>query len=174
MNLSDILYAIMVPSFGQWGVITLVLAILLWGSKGLVNKLSDKQKASEAKAWAEQQAANHQRMEAEHRAYLMGRHNDPEVVNRIMRKEVWEGQSRLALEDSLGQPYHRDKMGVGDSLVDVWKYEKDVFGDPKLTVYLENNVVFDVVWRQYNNEDFIREMEILDRLDRSDWNLWKT
>lgn len=177
MDFSHLLYVLNVPTFGEWGIITLVVGISLYAGYMLASSLLMKRRERQGLKQAERSRAmaDEQRAVAlaKRRSELMARYHDEKTVEGILNGHVWEGQSRAALVDSIGNPYHREKMPAGGKIMDLWKYRKDVLGQPELTVYLIDDVVVDVVWRQYDNDDFIRMMEMNDRLDNSDWNLWK-
>lgn len=80
------------------------------------------------------------------REALLKKYSDAELVERIMRRMFWQGQTQEQLLDSLGRPLDIDERVLKTKTKETWKYNrigKNRFG---LRVILENGVV--VGWDQ--------------------------
>ena len=77
----------------------------------------------------------------ERRAALLQKYGDPQVVERIMGREVWQGQSAEQLRDSRGQPLDWDERVSKKSIRHVWKYEQRGVSRFALRITLENGFV---------------------------------
>lgn len=74
---------------------------------------------------------------------LIRKYNDYEVANRLLRGQIWQGQTEGQLLDSLGSPAGIDHGLLGPAKREVWKYRplgSHRFG---LSVILENGRVTD-------------------------------
>jgi hypothetical protein len=80
------------------------------------------------------------------RKALMEKYGDEELVNRLMRKEIWEGQTSEQLVDSLGDPQEKDTTAYKTKTKDTWKYQRMGRGQYRLRVIVENGSV--VGWKQ--------------------------
>lgn len=77
---------------------------------------------------------------------LTEKYEDKIIVDRIMRKEVWQGQTPEQLRDSLGSPVAVEDKVLKTKKKEIWKYDqqgKNRFGT-KIT--LENDLV--VGWQK--------------------------
>lgn len=54
--------------------------------------------------------------------YLLGKYGNPEIVNRIMNKTIWVGQTSDQLLDSLGHPADTDQEVLKTKRKEIWKY----------------------------------------------------
>ena len=82
------------------------------------------------------------------REYLQKKYGDLEIVEKIMQKYMWEGQTEEQLLDSLGQPSAIDNHLLKTRFRQVWKYQpigRDKYG---LRVTLDDKHV--VAWNQRN------------------------
>lgn len=80
------------------------------------------------------------------REALLAKYGDAELVDRIMRRMFWQGQSQEQLVDSLGRPLDIDERVLKTKTKETWKYNrtgKNRFG---LRIILENGIV--VGWDQ--------------------------
>jgi hypothetical protein len=80
------------------------------------------------------------------RQQLMQKYGDAKIVDKIMKRMFWQGQTSEQLLDSLGQPLDTDQRVLKTKIKETWKYNntgKNRFG---LRITLENNVV--VGWDQ--------------------------
>lgn len=80
------------------------------------------------------------------REALLEKYGDAEIVQRILRKTIWQGQTQEQLLDSLGRPLDIDERVLKTKSKETWKYNqvgKNRFG---LRVILENGIV--VGWDQ--------------------------
>ncbi|NWB49229.1 DUF2845 domain-containing protein [Pseudomonas gingeri] len=83
--------------------------------------------------------ANH--LEKKRREQLLQKYGDPEVVDRIMRRMFWQGQTPEQLIDSLGSPVDIDKKVLKTKSKEVWKYDQTGKGRFALRITLENGEV---------------------------------
>ena len=58
------------------------------------------------------------------REALLAKYGDAEIVNMIMKKMFWQGQTPAQLIDSLGSPVDIDKKGMKTKTREVWKYNE--------------------------------------------------
>lgn len=89
--------------------------------------------------------ASHARKAARRRS-LMEKYGDAEIVNRIMNRMFWEGQSYEQLQDSLGAPADVDEKVMKSKVRHVCKYGRTGVNRFRLRITLENGVV--VGWEQ--------------------------
>jgi hypothetical protein len=75
------------------------------------------------------------------RAELLKKYGDKEVVDRIMRRSFWQGQTAEQLMDSLGPPVDTDEKLLRKSLRRTWKYHQTGQNRYALRITLENDVV---------------------------------
>ena len=78
------------------------------------------------------------------RKQLTARYGDPEIARRMMKGEVWQGETREQLLESLGKPADIDQKVLKTKCKEVWKYRptgKNRFG---LKVTLDDGIV--VAW----------------------------
>jgi uncharacterized membrane protein len=62
-------------------------------------------------------------------------------VNRIIRKEFWQGQSEAQLLDSLGKPEQIDEQAMKSRTREIWKYQQEGANRFRLRVTLEDGFV---------------------------------
>lgn len=75
-------------------------------------------------------------------ASLLSKYGDQEVVDLIMRRSFWEGQSEEQLLDSLGPPHAVDKQLLKTKRKEIWKYHEVRKNQFQLRITVENgNVV---------------------------------
>jgi|GEM_PF-1138299 len=72
---------------------------------------------------------------------LLAKYNNAEVVDRIMKKIIWQSQTSEQLRDSLGQPAEVDRKVMKTKTREVWKYFKTGKRRYALRITLENDVV---------------------------------
>jgi len=80
------------------------------------------------------------------RAALLAKYDDPKLVEMIMRRMFWQGQTQEQLLDSLGRPADIDEKVLKTKTKEIWKYNqtgKNRFG---LRITIENGLV--VGWDQ--------------------------
>jgi hypothetical protein len=75
------------------------------------------------------------------RERLMKKYRDAELVDRLMKKMIWQGQSEEQVIDSLGKPLDIDQKVLKTKTKEVWKYHKTGKGRYSLRVTLENGEV---------------------------------
>ena len=80
------------------------------------------------------------------RRRLLEKYNDESVVDRIMRRMIWQGMSEEQLIDSWGSPVSKDHRVYKTKIAETFKYNqtgKNRFGS---RVQVENGIV--VGWTQ--------------------------
>ena len=75
------------------------------------------------------------------RARLMEKYGDAELVNQLMKRMFWQGQSEEQLLDSLGKPLDIDQKVLKTKTKEVWKYNETGKGRYALRITLENGEV---------------------------------
>ncbi|KIQ78967.1 hypothetical protein ACM3NY_07695 [Aeromonas veronii] len=80
------------------------------------------------------------------REYLMKKYGDKHLVEKLMKRMFWQGQSEGQLIDSLGKPIDIDQKVLKTKVKEVWKYNKTGKGRYALRVTLENGKV--IGWDQ--------------------------
>lgn len=81
------------------------------------------------------------RLEARKAALLLKYDNDHEVVNMIIGRMFWQGQTPEQLIDSIGHPIDIDKKVLKTKSKEIWKYNKTGRGRFSLRITIENNLV---------------------------------
>jgi len=76
----------------------------------------------------------------------MQKYGDAEVVDKIIRRMFWQGQTSGQLLDSLGQPLDTDERVLKTKTKETWKYNKVGKNRFALRIILENDIV--VGWDQ--------------------------
>ena len=79
-------------------------------------------------------------------AYLYGKYKDNELVDKIMNKSFWQGQTVEQLIDSLGEPKDIDQKILKTKTKEIWKYFHEGGNRYRLRITLENGIV--VGWDQ--------------------------
>jgi hypothetical protein len=80
------------------------------------------------------------------RAVLLAKYQDPQIVDMIMRRMFWQGQSQEQLLDSLGRPADIDQKVMKTKVREIWKYNQMGTNRFGLRITIENSVV--VGWDQ--------------------------
>jgi hypothetical protein len=80
------------------------------------------------------------------REALLAKYGDEKVVDMIMRRMFWQGQTPEQLIDSLGEPIDIDHHVMKTKTKEVWKYNKMGKKQFGLRITLENGIV--VGWDQ--------------------------
>lgn len=78
--------------------------------------------------------------------YLLRKYGDEDVVQLIMRREFWQGQTAEQLRDAIGDPLCTDKKVMATRRREVWKYRRTGRNRYALRITLDNGVV--VGWDQ--------------------------
>jgi thiol:disulfide interchange protein len=81
-------------------------------------------------------------------AYLRSKYGDEAIVQGIMRRTFWQGQTMEQLQDSLGAPPSVDNNLLKTKKREVWKYQPNGVNRYRLRITLDNDVV--VGWDQKN------------------------
>lgn len=82
------------------------------------------------------------------RAKLMSKYGDSKIVDKIMRKMMWQGQTEGQLIDSLGKPSDIDQRVMKSKVRETWKYHRQGKNRYGLRITIENGQV--VGWDQKN------------------------
>lgn len=72
---------------------------------------------------------------------LYKKYKSEKIVNGILNKEYWSGQSSEQLIDSLGEPDCIDRIESKRRFKETWKYQCDGVNRYKLRIFLENGKV---------------------------------
>lgn len=80
------------------------------------------------------------------RETLMRKYGNAELVERIMRKTFWQGQTQEQLLDSLGRPLDIDQRILKAKTKETWKYNQTGKNRFALRIMLEGGIV--VGWDQ--------------------------
>jgi hypothetical protein len=80
------------------------------------------------------------------RAYLLAKYRNQVIVDKIMRRMVWQGMSQEQLLDSWGEPKDKDQKVYKNKVMKTFKYGK--YGKNRFhrRVRLDNGIV--VGWEQ--------------------------
>lgn len=84
----------------------------------------------------------------ERRKYLLDKYRDLQIVEEIMNRYMWEGQTHEQLLDSLGHPASIDNHLLKTKVRQVWKYRPIGRNRYALRVTLDNNQV--IGWEEKN------------------------
>lgn len=90
-----------------------------------------------------------QRRTQDHQALierLRAKYKKDEIVQRILKAEVWEGQSEAQLLDSRGEPVARDLKVLKTKRREIWKYHEIRKNQFALRITLDNGKVMS--WEQ--------------------------
>ena len=77
-------------------------------------------------------------------AYLRGKYGDESVVQHIMSKTLWQGETAEQVRDSIGLPSSIDNNLLKTRKREVWKYHPHGRGRYRLRVTLDNDVVIEI------------------------------
>jgi hypothetical protein len=83
-----------------------------------------------------QEKARQRRLE-----YLRNKYKDEAIVQRILARQYWQGQTPDQLVDSLGRPIDIDQKVLKTKKREVWKYHQQSRTRFGLRITLENDVV---------------------------------
>lgn len=72
---------------------------------------------------------------------LMKKYNDPILVDRLMNGEIWQGQTRGQVIDSLGKPSDINEQVLKTKTKYTYKYNKKSKNRYGLKVIIENGIV---------------------------------
>lgn len=80
-------------------------------------------------------------MNAMRRDALMKKYGDKDLVDRLMRRMIWEGQTAEQLVDSIGRPVQIDEKVMKAKTREIWKYHQRSRTRFGLRVTVENGMV---------------------------------
>ncbi len=75
------------------------------------------------------------------RKTLLAKYGDQAIVDMIMRRTMWQGQTEEQLIDSLGRPVDVDQKVLKTKTKEIWKYNRTGRNRFGLRITLENGVV---------------------------------
>lgn len=75
------------------------------------------------------------------REKLMGKYKDPILVEKLMNRNFWVGQTKEELIDALGSPKEISEKILKTKTKEVFKYHKTGNNRYALKITLENNIV---------------------------------
>ncbi len=75
------------------------------------------------------------------REALLQKYQNTELVEMIMNKNIWQGQTTEQLLDSLGRPVDLDEKVLKTKKREVWKYDHQGANRYNLRVTLDNDLV---------------------------------
>lgn len=81
------------------------------------------------------------RLRKERIAQFYVKYGDEEIVNRIIARNYWQGQTAEMLVDSLGNPSGKDEAMMKTKVKETWKYFPDGSNKYKLRIILEDGIV---------------------------------
>lgn len=76
------------------------------------------------------------------------KYGNEEIVNNILKKIIWQGETTEQLLDSLGKPVDIDLKTLKTKKKETWKYNHKSGNRFRLRIFIENNVV--VGWDKKN------------------------
>lgn len=77
-------------------------------------------------------------------AYLRDKYKDETIVQAIMSRRLWQGQTMEQLLDSAGHPSSKDCNLLKTRKREVWKYQPSGKGRYRLRVTLDDDVVIEI------------------------------
>jgi hypothetical protein len=80
--------------------------------------------------------------------YLRTKYGDEDIVERIMRRRFWQGQTAEQLRDSVGSPVQIDNKIMATRKREIWKYRQTGRNRYALRITLDDDVV--IGWDQKN------------------------
>ncbi|WP_299144010.1 DUF2845 domain-containing protein [uncultured Vibrio sp.] len=75
------------------------------------------------------------------RERLMNKYGDPDLVDKLMAKLIWQGQTEEQLIDSIGKPLDVDQKVLKTKVKETWKYDESGKNRYNLKVVFENGLV---------------------------------
>ncbi|EJE4692662.1 DUF2845 domain-containing protein [Vibrio parahaemolyticus] len=75
------------------------------------------------------------------RERLMNKYGDSDLVDKLMAKSIWQGQTEEQLIDSIGKPLDVDQKVLKTKVKETWKYDKSGKNRYNLKVIFENGLV---------------------------------
>lgn len=121
--------------FNTLGLTTLL--VLLVSVVAIVYVIKKVNRTRRINREAEERRIKRQRL----RKLYMDMYDDEDIVERIMEKEIWEGETAEQLEYSLGQPEDIEKKVLKTKTKETWKYDHKGANRYGKRVYIENGEV---------------------------------
>ncbi|WP_202593987.1 MULTISPECIES: hypothetical protein [Geobacter] len=126
--------AIGVVTFAIGGAVIVAFAFWYTSSRSKARQL-------EMERLREEQRIASLREAEQRRLALTAKYADPLLIEKIMSRHFWQGQTEEQLRDSLGHPYDIDERVLKTKSKQIWKYHpmgRNRFG---LRITLENGLV---------------------------------
>jgi hypothetical protein len=80
-------------------------------------------------------------MRKKRRGYLLDKYGDEDLVNNLMDRKFWQGQTAEQLHDSLGEPDSIDKKVLKSKTKETWKYNEVRKNQFALRIFIEDDIV---------------------------------
>ena len=71
----------------------------------------------------------------------MSKYGDSHLVEKLMAKSIWQGQTEGQLIDSIGKPLDIDQKVLKTKVKETWKYDRSGKNRYNLKVVFENGLV---------------------------------
>jgi hypothetical protein len=97
--------------------------------------------ARKTKKHREQMLAEKLLAEKRRKEWLLAKYGDAEVVDKIIRKTVWQGETSEQLRDSWGEPIDIDHHLMKTKTKEVWKYNQTGKGRFALRITIEDGKI---------------------------------
>jgi len=75
------------------------------------------------------------------REELMSKYSDQKIVEQIIRRSIWQGQTKEQLIDSIGKPIGVDERVYKSKKAETWKYNQTGAKTFALRIIIEDGVV---------------------------------
>lgn len=124
---------------------TITVVIVAGAAVALVLIVTGISRAASRQAERRRKEEELERLSAK-REMLLLKYRDPDLVDRLMRQTVWQGQTEEQIFDSLGPPLDIDQKVLKTKKKEIWKYNQTGVNRYGLKVTIENGVV--IGWDQ--------------------------
>jgi len=123
-----------------WGAI-IFFSIILWMIIYIFNQVESDKTTELQTAKQQRQYEEQQRQYEEYVKKLMHKYGNKNIVDKILRNEIWVGQTQEMLIDSLGQPEYVQKNQLKNKYKEIWNYNRVGKGRYSISITLEDQVV---------------------------------
>lgn len=96
---------------------------------------------AETQAFFEKNRKRIELLEAARKENIISKYQDPEIVERLITKTLWKGQTAEMVIDSFGEPLKKDTKALKTKTLETWKYSKIREGSYAIRITLEEGVV---------------------------------
>lgn len=101
-------------------IIAIVVAVVVWKIIGHISRTYARKRRQE---------------------YLMSKYDDADLVEALMGRRFWQGQTSEQLIDSLGEPRDLDRKVLKSKTKETWKYNEVRKNQFSLRIFVENDLV---------------------------------